>query len=60
MPQSFDCKEPDCDSKVIYEPISLDVYREGKRPQEARPSGGMKRVYLSCSRNHSHDYVVRA
>src|SRR4051794_35164199 len=61
-PQSFDCKEPDCDSKVIYEPQSVLVYRGREEPQQTPPavtSGRVVRVYLSCSRNHRNQYAVR-
>jgi hypothetical protein len=62
-PQVFDCKEADCDAKVVYERQTLIVYRgpgESQNAQPAAPAGRVIRVYLRCARNHLHDYAVRA
>jgi hypothetical protein len=60
--QVFDCKEPECDAKVIYEPMSVTVYRGRTQSQNVpgAAGAGIKRVRLRCSRNHQHDYAVRA
>lgn len=61
--QVFDCKEAECDAKVIYEPMSVTVLRGRTQSQNvpgATTGAGVKRVYLYCSRNHRHEYAVRA
>jgi hypothetical protein len=60
--QAFDCKEPDCDAKVIYEPMSVVTYRgsnDSQKTSRGAVEGRVIRVYLRCSRNHLHDYAVR-
>ena len=60
-PQRFDCKEPECDSKVIYEPQLVVVYRGANGSRKTAPAASRDRVirvYLSCERNHRHEYSV--
>lgn len=55
MAQVFDCKEPGCPEKVIYERQTA----RGVKEISTRTVSGTEVVYLTCERGHCHSYTVQ-
>lgn len=56
MAQEFNCKEPGCDKKVVfeYEPVSGLYKLEIAQPMELEEV-----AYLTCENGHTHAYKVK-
>jgi len=54
--REFDCKEKDCDKKVVYEKREI-IALTTVMPKQPEPRK-KRRVYLTCEDGHTHPYIV--
>ena len=56
MQQKFNCKEPDCNAKVVfeYEPVIGVLMKFNIEETEVE-----EEVYLTCENSHTHKYKVK-
>lgn len=56
MQVEFECKERDCEEKVVYERKVVIALATARTPEAEAPK--TRTVYLTCPLRHTHPYRV--